>query len=560
MPFLGIADASEPTFQTLAHLLWDDDYLYVGFDLHDPDVWSRSALRDNDCSKEYAERAFISQGVFTPEWRRLECNIMHMDKFVKVLIDPDNDGENYMEFQINPVNNIFDALYSQGFQEKWGDRERGENVAWTCPGLLTAVHIEGTLNAPHDVDKGWCMEMALPWKALAPFTKGACPPKAGDVWGAHLGRIHKQKTEDPNIYWTWPVIGSLNCHLPSTYGHLVFGDDPKGFTSLMAWGGTGNPEDLVTKAADIGVTDIIAGSRDPKNLAALVEAARKHSIGVYATIMLRPDSWKKKYPGKPVPLQKMNEEENRVLASLQKPDSRRQLIYQWGEEPQQGTEVLIYDLLCFHHLEVKELLKEQIREILSVPGITGVAFDGFGYRNYRCCRCPLSMELFRKQAPDLEAGSEKQALDKFSLDTLVAFNNDLADFARTVKPDARTVNHIWPVFLPDPLYGNRLDIDYCGQTAAWFFPWDLEKVQSRARAIVVDEKAHHPRANGAALIGFYNMPEVFPLKSPECIAAELDAILAGGCTDVQLCSLDDVLRTPEVAAVFRKYFAKQPPP
>jgi len=48
--------------------------------------------------------------------------------------------------------------------------------------------------------------------------------------------------------------------------------------------------------------------------------------------------------------------------------------------------------------------------------------------------------------------------------------------------------------------------------------------------------------------------EAYPVKSGERLAAELQAILDGGCLRVQVCSFNDVLSTPEAAAVFRRYF------
>jgi hypothetical protein len=179
-------------------------------------------LRDNENSPEYVAKVAIHQGNENPEWRRLECDIMSLDKFVKVFIDPDADGFGYFEFHVNPINNIFDSWYDQGFRLKWADQERGPHVVWACPGFVSATHIDGTLNAPHDTDRGWSVEMAIPWEAFAPQVKGDCPPKPGDTWSAHLGRVHKEKFRSKNIYWTWPVIGVVNCHLPHTYGLVVF--------------------------------------------------------------------------------------------------------------------------------------------------------------------------------------------------------------------------------------------------------------------------------------------------------------------------------------------------
>ena len=222
MPFKGIADGSEPQLGTLTKLIWDDRCLYVGMVVKDPDVWSRAGLRDEECTRDYVEKAIIYKDPENPEWHRLECNIMCVDKFVKVFIDPDADGLGYFEFHINPINNKFDAWYDQGFEKKWGDREIGPHVTWSCPGFISATYIDGTLNAPHDVDKGWSVEMAIPWEAFAPQVRGACPPKAGDTWSAHLGRVQREKYGLERIYWTWPVIGVVNCHLPDTWGLLVF--------------------------------------------------------------------------------------------------------------------------------------------------------------------------------------------------------------------------------------------------------------------------------------------------------------------------------------------------
>jgi len=225
MPLRGIVDGSKPALATAPRLVWDDQYLYVGVDIRDPDVWSRIGLRDEECSKAFVEKVNVHRRSKNPEWHRLECDIMTCDKFIKAIVDPDGDGKNYVEIHVNPINNRFDCYHGQGFRAKWGDREMYPHVTWQMEGLLTATQVQGTLNAPHDKDKGWTLEVALPWKSFKPLTRGACPPKTGDVWTAHVGRIHKPKFRVRNTYWTWPVIGQVNCHLPHTYGRLVFVDE-----------------------------------------------------------------------------------------------------------------------------------------------------------------------------------------------------------------------------------------------------------------------------------------------------------------------------------------------
>ncbi len=334
------------------------------------------------------------------------------------------------------------------------------------------------------------------------------------------------------------------------------GEDRPGFIQLMGWGG-GKPSEIVPAAADVGFTDLIVWSNESDYLQELVAEGRKHGIGIYSSLSLsHVDRWKKQYPAIAPPLQVMSPEEDEALRRLQQDTSRGKSGYQYGGEPRLDLEVLECEMLCFHHPEVAECYKRQIEEILRVPGLRGIALDFFGYRNYRCCRCPRSMELsqeFSSCHPEL---SPEDALREFSLTTLVQFNNDLAGHARAVRPGVMVTTHVYPVFLPEPLYGNRLDVDLCGQTAAWFFEpyWEYEKIRKYSQVIFGQEKAYHARSEGCALVGVYDKPEKYSAKSPQRIAEELKAILDGGGDRVQVCSLNDVVKNQEIAAVFKRFF------
>jgi hypothetical protein len=75
----------------------------------------------------------------------------------------------------------------------------------------------------------------------------------------------------------------------------------------------------------------------------------------------------------------------------------------------------------------------------------------------------------------------------------------------SLRPDIKTTIHVWPVFLPEPLYGNRLDLDYCAQTVAWFFPpyWADDKIAKYTRTVVGDEKKYFKRSKGIPFVGIY---------------------------------------------------------
>lgn len=326
---------------------------------------------------------------------------------------------------------------------------------------------------------------------------------------------------------------------------------------LIGWGG-GKPEEVTPLAAKAGFTKIVVWSQNPGYLGRMVAEGAKEGIGIYASIYLNDVAgWKKAHPSMPTPLQEMNEEENAALKRIESDASFGRSHYQYGGEPCQEMEVLREAMLCFHHPEVVEYFRGQIKTILAVPGIEGVAFDFFGYRNYRCCRCKHSMDLFEEYRRNHPDEPYDKALETFSLNSLVAFNNDLADYARSVAPGAKVLNHVHPVFLPEPLYGNRLNVDVCGQTAAWFFEpyWDLDKIRNYSRIISKDARKYYSRCEGSALIGYQNRPND-SVKTPERVSQELQAILDGGCRSVQVCSMNDVLKTPEVRDVFRKYFYK----
>ena len=165
-----------------------------------------------------------------------------------------------------------------------------------------------------------------------------------------------------------------------------------------------------------------------------------------------------------------------------------------------------YGTACFHHQDVIEATKVAIKAVLDeYPKLSGIALDMFGYPNYRDCVCDESerqLAAYRKQHPDQ---SEVVARETFSRDTLVEFQNEICRYARQLRPDIKSTVHVWPTYLPEPVYGNRLDLDYCCQTAAWFMLpyWSDEKVTQHARHIVEDARQYHRRQTGVPFVGLF---------------------------------------------------------
>ncbi len=354
---------------------------------------------------------------------------------------------------------------------------------------------------------------------------------------------------------SWGLIAaSVAVCLAACPAHAADADE----LTLVGWGIVGKDLDtFMADAADVGFDALITGSTDRQFLARAVEAAAEYDIKVFAHISPMGHAqraWTERYPDRPVPWQVMNEDEQAALNFIAAGRNRYIIPYQWGGEPVMTNEVLTSRPICFTSEEAKELLKSLIEDIVSVPGIEGVGLDGFGYRNYHRCYCERCQRLFEQHMDDQPELTEEQASVAFFRDTLVDYINELADYARSLRPDIRTTIHIWPVFAPETLYGNRLNVDYCGQTAAWYTLWPQEKIAEYSRIIVEDARKYHPRQQGVCMIGYYDRPGEFPVKDAECVAMELETMIESGCHRIQVCSSIHVINTEEIAAVFRRYF------
>jgi len=217
MEYLGIADGSLPPWNFYGKILWDDKYFYIGISIEDPNVW---ATMDQNTP---------------PPTARVHSDpqyIMNNDGFLTIFFDPDADGITYAEMHINAFNKAdrfyFDYPYHT-FGEKWQDWTKPDNfhLEHRFEGLKKAVFIDGTLNNPKDIDKGWSVEVAFPWESIKPLTRGSCPPKPGDVWRANFGRVMLNAPKAQHTYYTWPVMGVVDCHRLRRWGYIVFASEYK---------------------------------------------------------------------------------------------------------------------------------------------------------------------------------------------------------------------------------------------------------------------------------------------------------------------------------------------
>ncbi|MCX7706311.1 MAG: carbohydrate-binding family 9-like protein [bacterium] len=144
-----------PISQTRAKLLYDHQYLYIGFMCFDKDIIATHIKRDS------------------PTWE---------EDVAEIFIMPSMEKKTYYELEFSPIKTIFDAFIP--------DPDYSKNVldysGWNCEGLLIESFIFGTINDSSDSDNYWSIEIAIPFKSLP--TLENIPPEKGTKWLFHLAR------------------------------------------------------------------------------------------------------------------------------------------------------------------------------------------------------------------------------------------------------------------------------------------------------------------------------------------------------------------------------------
>ena len=239
-----------PRYRTRAKMLWDDQFFYIATLLEEPHVWATLTTRDS---------------------------VIFHDNDFEVFFDPDGDNHNYGEFEINALNTGWDLRLPKPYK----DGGQADD-AWEIVGLKTAVHVSGTLNDPSDTDRGWSIEIAIPWSVLDSLADPLAPvrtarrdgsvfqsygparpvasrgthdgqqskqsrqavrqsqrrPSDGEQWRVNFSRVQWQHEIRDGKYrrvpdrsennWVWSPQGVVNMHRPETWGRVQFSSVPVG--------------------------------------------------------------------------------------------------------------------------------------------------------------------------------------------------------------------------------------------------------------------------------------------------------------------------------------------
>jgi hypothetical protein len=184
----GREDPRLPT-QGSARLAWDDQHLYVAFEVRDAKVhggWPADAKDPHLWEKDTVE----------------------------IMIDPDGDGDNkdYYEIQVNPQNLVFDTQYDGYNSPNGNGRGPFGHEEWSA-GLTSAVVVRGTLDDDADRDEGYTVEAKIPWASFGKAKKA--PPAPGDAWRMNFYAMKN----NGGVAWS-PILGMGNFHRASRFGRV----------------------------------------------------------------------------------------------------------------------------------------------------------------------------------------------------------------------------------------------------------------------------------------------------------------------------------------------------
>jgi hypothetical protein len=223
--FRDLILGNEAIHDTRAAVLWNEEYLYVAYWIEEPNV--QATLTERDA-------------------------LIYQNNDVELFIA---GSDAYYEFEINAFGTIYEVFFiweeayedgsydtipgfgrnEPGRRDFYGvaykSHPRGPRIGfwnWDFPGLQSAVFVDGTINDDRDRDRGWMVELALPWSGMSMLAMGdhrSLPPKDQDTWRMDFSRFNQYKeappANDPGG-WAWSPHGVWDSHVPECFTFIHF--------------------------------------------------------------------------------------------------------------------------------------------------------------------------------------------------------------------------------------------------------------------------------------------------------------------------------------------------
>jgi hypothetical protein len=155
-PFLGpfvVHNSGEKAMQdTFVSLSWNEENLYIAYNCIDSNIIGKSQPKDSQ--------------------------IFYTDDLVEIFLDPDGDGQNYVEIGVNAFSTNYDLLL--------------KCISPDCGGWKTEIdfNIKGMETVSNINSEGYTVEIKIPFASLEKIRNGGfLKPKTGTKWKANAFRI-----------------------------------------------------------------------------------------------------------------------------------------------------------------------------------------------------------------------------------------------------------------------------------------------------------------------------------------------------------------------------------
>lgn len=232
--FVDMVSGAPGLYETKAAILWNDSHLYIAFYAEEPFVEAHQTERDSIIFLENDLELFIDGGDCYYELEVNARNTIYEVFFIWRDAYMRGSRFDVPLFDVHQKHAFtFGGDYDRSGASFWhGTHPRGARWAflnYDMPGLETAVRVNGTLNNSTDIDKGWSLEIAIPWQSLTWLANGrSLPPQPNDVWRMFLGRFQKLmasgKEIQPHPAMVMNSHGVYDTHLPERWSEILFID------------------------------------------------------------------------------------------------------------------------------------------------------------------------------------------------------------------------------------------------------------------------------------------------------------------------------------------------
>jgi len=228
-----------PYLDTWAKMRWDDQYLYIGGYLIEPNAWANLTIDNSIIFYDNDFEIFIDPDGSTHFYKELELNARSLN-WNLLLVRPYLNGG-------PPVCNATVPDECQTTAPEWG-------VPWwdISPYLPSAVYINGTLNNPEIGSTYWSIEIGIPLQQYVRYNqaKATYPPQPGQYWRLDFSRVEHhiithRNPDGSEVYWNDPskpeenwvwqptYVDPPDMHLPETWGYIQFADDNVNKTQII---------------------------------------------------------------------------------------------------------------------------------------------------------------------------------------------------------------------------------------------------------------------------------------------------------------------------------------